>query len=209
MKISLQNVGKRYNRDWIFRHFSYQFIKGSSYAITGPNGSGKSTLLKIIAGATTHNEGHINYDNVTPEHVYKHISLAAPYLEVIEEMTLREFFEFHERFKSWLPGFTLTDICKTVNLENATNKQIRNFSSGMKQRVKLAIALLSNVQVVLLDEPTTNLDSEGIHLYKQLIKSYSNERLLIISSNTSEEYDFCEHIINMTALKSTLSSAGN
>jgi ABC-type multidrug transport system ATPase subunit len=209
MKISLQDVGKRYNRDWIFRHFSYQFIRGSSYAITGPNGSGKSTLLKIIAGATTHNEGQINYDNSAPENVYRYISLAAPYLELIEEMTLLEFFKFHETLKSWLPGFTLMEICKKVNLENAANKQIRNFSSGMKQRVKLAIALLSNVPVILLDEPTTNLDNEGIHLYKKLIHDHSKDRLLIVSSNSSEEYDFCKHIINMTALKSSLSSTGN
>lgn len=209
MKISLQDVGKRYNRDWIFRHFSYQFIKGSSYAITGPNGSGKSTLLKIIAGATTHNEGLINYDNSSPENVYKYISLAAPYLELIEEMTLLEFLKFHENLKGWLPGFTLMDICKKVNLEAAVNKQIRNFSSGMKQRVKLAIALLSDVPVVLLDEPTTNLDNEGIHLYKKLIADFSKDRLLIVSSNSYEEYDFCEHIINMTSLKSSLSSAGN
>lgn len=209
MKISLQDVGKRYNRDWIFRHFSYQFIKDSSYAITGPNGSGKSTLLKIIAGATTHNEGFINYDNSSPENIYKYISLAAPYLELIEEMTLLEFLKFHENLKGWLPGFSLMDICKKVNLEAAVNKQIRNFSSGMKQRVKLAIALLSDVPVVLLDEPTTNLDNEGVLLYKKLIADFSRDRLLIVSSNSYEEYDFCEHIISMTSLKASLSPAGN
>ncbi len=209
MKISLQDVGKRYNRDWIFRHFSYQFIKGSSYAITGPNGSGKSTLLKIIAGSTTHSEGKITYLDIPPEKVYKHISLAAPYLDLLEEMTLLEFLKFHESLKNWIPGFALIDICKKVNLEPAANKQIRNFSSGMKQRVRLAIALLSDVPVILLDEPTNNLDVEGINLYKQLIQDHTTNRLLIISSNIKEEYDFCDHIINMNTLKSSLSSAGN
>ncbi len=209
MKISLQDVGKRYNRDWIFRHFSYQFTKGSSYAITGPNGSSKSTLLKIIGGATTHSEGQIIYDSISPENIYKHISIAAPYLDLIEEMTLLEFLKFHQRLKSWVPGYALIDICKKVNLEAAANKQIRNFSSGMKQRVKLAIAFFSDVPVVLLDEPTTNLDTEGIHFYKQLIENYNKDRLLIISSNTYEEYDCCDHVINMNTLKSSLSPTRN
>ena len=170
MKISLQNLGKRFNREWIFRHFNYEFISRKSYAITGPNGSGKSTLLQVIGGASTLSEGKVVYENIKDDDIYKHISIAAPYLELVEEMTLTEFLNFHSGLKNWLPAVTTTEIISTIELEKAAHKQIRYFSSGMKQRVKLAQAIFSDVPVVLLDEPTTNLDEEGILLYKKSCK---------------------------------------
>jgi ABC-type multidrug transport system ATPase subunit len=120
-------------------------------------------------------------------------------MNLIEEMTLLEFLNFHNNLKRWLPGLESLHICKKVNLGAAANKQIRNFSSGMKQRVKLAVAFFSDVPVVLLDEPTTNLDAEGINLYKLLVEEYSKNKLLIVSSNTPEEYDFCDYIIDMSS----------
>ena len=109
MKIRLTNVGKRYNREWIFRNLDFEFHSQKSYAITGPNGSGKSTLLQIIAGATTFNEGGIEYflsdKKVEEEKVYANVSIAAPYLELVEEMKLSEFLEFHSSLKNWLPSF--------------------------------------------------------------------------------------------------------
>ena len=201
MKISLQNVGKRFNREWIFKNLDQEFTSGNSYAITGANGAGKSTLLQIIAGATLFNEGEIKYTLsnkiIREENIYNQISIAAPYLEVIEEMTLTEFFNFHSALKSWLPSFTSEKIISIINLEETAQKQIRYFSSGMKQRVKLAQAIFSNTPVVLLDEPCTNLDVDGIHLYKNLIKNYCSNRLLIISSNDKQEYDFCNEIIEI------------
>ncbi|HQU56137.1 MAG TPA: ABC transporter ATP-binding protein, partial [Chitinophagaceae bacterium] len=93
MTISLSDAGKRYNREWIFRHFNYQFDAGKTYAITGANGSGKSTLLQVINGSMYANEGKINYTidgkKCPAETVYKTISICAPYLELIEEMTLQ------------------------------------------------------------------------------------------------------------------------
>lgn len=201
MKISLQNVGKRFNREWIFKNLDQEFTSGNSYAITGANGAGKSTLLQIIAGATLFNEGEIKYTLsnkiIREENIYNQISIAAPYLEVIEEMTLTEFFNFHSALKSWLPSFTSEKIISIINLEETAQKQIRYFSSGMKQRVKLAQAIFSNTPVVLLDEPCTNLDVDGIILYKDLIKNYCSNRLLIISSNDKQEYDFCNEIIEI------------
>ncbi|MEO6452673.1 MAG: ATP-binding cassette domain-containing protein, partial [Ginsengibacter sp.] len=138
MKISLQNLGKRFNREWIFRHFNYEFISGRSYAITGPNGSGKSTLLQVICGATTLSEGKVVFGKIKDEDFYKHISIAAPYLELVEEMTLSEFLKFHASLKKWLPTVTIKEIISVIELENSADKQIRYFSSGMKQRVKLA-----------------------------------------------------------------------
>ena len=97
MKILLTKVGKRYNRDWIFRHLDYEFSPGTSYAITGPNGSGKSTLLQVVAGAVVHTEGSLSYHpetlqngNFDAANAYQFLSIAAPYLELIEEMTLLE-----------------------------------------------------------------------------------------------------------------------
>lgn len=203
--VRLDNVGKRFNREWIFRHCSYEFQQGKKYAITGPNGSGKSTLLQVIAGATLHNEGIIEYKNdqgsTNNEQHYTYISIAAPYLELIEEMTASEMLDFHSKFKPLDSSFDITAILKTVGLEKAANKQIRYFSSGMKQRLKLAQAFFSDTPILLLDEPTTNLDADGIALYLSLINNYTKDRLLIISSNVMQEYDFCEEVIEIGKYK--------
>ena len=205
MKIKLTKVGKRFNREWIFRNLNFELHPETSYAVTGPNGSGKSTLLQIIAGATTFNEGAIDYylqhKQINEENVYAKISIAAPYLELVEEMTLSEFFQFHSNLKSWLPSVNSTKIISIINLDQAANKQIRYYSSGMKQRVKLAQAIFSDVPVILLDEPCTNLDKEGINLYKKLVDEYCSNRLLLVSSNDLQEYDFCKEMIDMRDYK--------
>ena len=200
MKISLTNAGKRFNREWIFRNLSCEFSSGNAYAITGPNGSGKSTLLQIIGGSMVVSEGQVNYE-VPEEQVYRHISITAPYLEVIEEMTAREFLHFHSQFKSFLPSLSVNTILEKVGLLNAANKQIRYYSSGMKQRIKLAQAIFSDVSCVLLDEPCTNLDAEGITLYQRLIDGFCKGRLVIVSSNDEQEYGFCNERLNILDFK--------
>jgi ABC-type multidrug transport system ATPase subunit len=138
MKISLTDAGKRFNRDWIFRHFTYTFETGIAYAITGPNGSGKSTLLQALSGSMMLNEGKIHYTadhSIEADNIYKQVSICAPYLEVIEEMTLTEFLDFHKGFKPFLPGITTTTIIAALGIQKSSHKQIRYFSSGMKQRV--------------------------------------------------------------------------
>ena len=202
MTISLINTGKRFNRDWIFRHINYKFIAGSHYAITGSNGSGKSTLLQLISGAIAPSEGSIIYQltyegEEIKDDVYKSISITAPYLELVEEMTLKEFLVFHSKFKPLLPAVTIEEIIQTLTLEAAADKQIRYFSSGMKQRVKLAQSIFSNTAVVLLDEPCTNLDADGIALYLRLVNDYCRNRLVIVSSNDEVEYSFCKKVIRV------------
>jgi ABC-type multidrug transport system ATPase subunit len=205
MQINLTNTGKRFNREWIFRKCSYTFSAGKSYAITGSNGSGKSTLLQVIAGAILHNEGSVEFtmNNVqlTNEQHYRYIAIAAPYLELVEEMTALEMLEFHAGFKPLLPSLSYEDILNIVGLENAANKQVRYFSSGMKQRLKLAQAFFSDTTVLLLDEPTTNLDADGIALYQNLIGNYTQNRLVIVSSNVKQEYDFCKQVIAIADFK--------
>ena len=205
MKISLTDAGKRFNRDWIFRHLSYEFSAGQSYAIVGPNGSGKSTLLQVLSGSMQVNEGNCQWSmtngQLVTEQVYNHVSICAPYLELVEEMTLLEFLEFHHQFKPFLSSVTSEQIISILGLNDAANKQIRNFSSGMKQRVKLAQAIFSDVPLILLDEPCTNLDSTGIQLYHSLINDYCKNRMVVVSSNDEVEYSFCKEKISLTAYK--------
>ncbi|MBL0145693.1 MAG: ABC transporter ATP-binding protein [Chitinophagaceae bacterium] len=203
MDINLKNIGKRFNREWIFRHINYEFTAGKKYALTGSNGSGKSTLLQVIAGSLTHNEGSIelkiNLQTVNTEQLFCHLSIAAPYLELIEEMTALEMLHFHSTFKQLILPFA--EILQIVGLEKAANKQIRYYSSGMKQRLKLAQAFFSNTPVLLLDEPTTNLDADGTALYHHLINKYTTNKLVIISSNDKHEYDFCEEVLEVGKYK--------
>ena len=203
LQISLTNTGKRYNREWIFRHFDYTFFSGKKYAITGPNGSGKSTLLQVIAGSLMYNEGKVEMINeagiIAEENQHKHVSLAAPYLELVEELTANEFLSFHAQFKTLT--FSIKEILAVVNLEKAANKQVRYYSSGMKQRLKLAQAFFGGSPLLLLDEPATNLDAEGVDLYRQLINDHTQNKLVIISSNDKQEYDFCDEVIEITKYK--------
>ncbi len=201
MEIQLEQAGKRFNRDWIFRKLNYTFQSGNAYAITGANGSGKSTLLQVIAGSTNPSEGSIKFQitnsqlQISTEDIYSHISMAAPYLEVIEEMTATEFLQFHSTFKPLM--LPIAEIIGIINLEKAATKQIRYYSSGMKQRIKLAQAIFSNTPIVLLDEPCTNLDKVGYTLYHQLIENYCSNKLVIVSSNDENEMDFCKERLNI------------
>ncbi len=205
MKIKLIDAGKRFNREWIFRHADLEFVSGTAYAITGPNGSGKSTLLQTIGTLLEPSEGKLSFwknDQELPiEKGYQYISFCAPYLDVVEEMTLLEFLHFHKEFKPFVPGFDAEKIIDDIGLHTAINKQIRNFSSGMKQRVKLAQAIFSNTPAILLDEPCTNLDAAGIELYQQLIKEHCLDRMVIVSSNDKIEYNFCEVEIEIGRFK--------
>jgi len=194
MKIELSNAGKRFNREWIFRKTDLEFDSSNSYAITGPNGSGKSTILQCIGGMLQLSEGSIHYSTgdrkLLTEEVYKQISFCAPYLDLVEEMTVIEFLQFHNRFKSFIHDFSIVEIIEEIGLKEAVHKQIRFYSSGMKQRVKLAQAIFSDVSFVLLDEPCSNLDSKGIELYHSLISKYCRDRLVIVCSNDEVEYGF-------------------
>ncbi|HEV7329833.1 MAG TPA: ATP-binding cassette domain-containing protein [Flavisolibacter sp.] len=205
MKINLQAAGKRFNREWIYKGVTLEFSSANAYAITGPNGSGKSTLLQAIGGMLQLSEGAIQYaisnKQLANEEVYKQLSFCAPYLDVIEEMTLQEFLRFHNQFKPFLPSFFVEKIISETGLEAAAGKQIRYYSSGMKQRVKLAQAIFSDTAIVLLDEPCSNLDLTGIELYHSLIQRYCKDRLVIVCSNDKVEYSFCNEVISILDYK--------
>ncbi|MDR0792811.1 MAG: ABC transporter ATP-binding protein [Chitinophagaceae bacterium] len=202
MIISVHNAGKRFNRDWIFRGFNYQFKEDNTYAIVGNNGSGKSTLLQCLSGAMELNEGKLSFSDNTPiENLYRKIAIVAPYLELIEEMTAKEFLHFHASFKPLTDGISIDDLLLRINLSEAAGKQIRFYSSGMKQRLKLAQAIFSKAPILLLDEPCTNLDAAGYELYHHLIKNYTQGKTVIVSSNDKNEYSFCREIIDVRNYK--------
>jgi len=201
MTITVTEAGKRFNRDWIFRKISLQLLASTHYAITGHNGSGKSTLIQCIAGSMLLSEGKIQCtfrgQEIAAEKLHQYISIAAPYLELIEEMTAMEFLEYHAGFKPFKSGYHSANMLESIGLSKSANKQIRYFSSGMKQRIKLAQAFFSDTPILLLDEPCTNLDQQGIELYKELIANLTQDRLVIIGSNDPVEYESCAETIRM------------
>lgn len=205
MEIILEDIGRRFNRDWVFQHLNYRFTAGSQYAVLGPNGSGKSTLMQLVSSALTPSAGRIEYRSdgtiIDADHIYQHLSIAAPYLELIEEFTLAEQVRFHFTHKRLREGLDERMLIEQLGLAHAQDKQIRYFSSGMKQRVKLGLACYADVPIVLLDEPTSNLDEDSISWYLQLIASTSTDRLFLICSNQEREYSFCEHTIMITDYK--------
>jgi ABC-type multidrug transport system ATPase subunit len=206
MQITLENIGRRFNREWIFREINYTFNNKGSYAILGPNGSGKSTLLQVLNGSLVPSAGAISYTRdgnaIEPENVFNYLSLAAPYLELIEEFTLNEMVDFHFRFKTFKPGIDKNVLNDILNLRGSQNKMIRYFSSGMKQRLKLALAFCADTPMLMLDEPTSNLDTQGIDWYLNLVEKFSANRLTIICSNQEHEYSFCRERLSISDYKS-------
>jgi ABC-type multidrug transport system ATPase subunit len=205
MTISLSDAGKRYQKDWIFRNYSHTFSVGNSYALVGPNGSGKSTMLQVLAGFTLPTVGEVHYatggGNIEPESVFREMAIVAPYLELPEDFTLKEFLHFHFQFKAVRRDLDKAELAERMQLEHATDKRIKNFSSGMKQRLKLGVAIFSDVRALLLDEPATNLDESGLSWYLENVQQVLPERLVLVASNRKEEYAFCTESIDLTRLK--------
>lgn len=205
MKVQLNQVGKRFKYEWIFRGIDREFQSGQSYAIQGPNGSGKSTFLKILSGHLSPSKGKISFyqdeRTIDINQVYQSISYAAPYIDLIEDFTLKEAIDFHRRFKPLLEGLSTKDLIRILNFEKSTHKAVKYFSSGMKQRLKLVLALCSRADLILLDEPGTNLDQQGIEWYRSLVKRFYRDRLLIIASNVKADFDFCDQHLNILDYK--------
>lgn len=202
MQINLTGLGKRYNYEWIFRNLTYTFESGTAYAILGHNGSGKSTLLTILAGHNLASEGELSYvasgKTIAPEQAYRHLSLTAPYLELVEEFTLLEMLDFHTRFKPLRQGLSNLELVDRMGLQKSKHKYVKDFSSGMKQRLKLGLAIYTDSAMLLLDEPTTNLDQEGVAWYQEHIAQNREGRLIIVGSNIEHEYNFCDQRLRIS-----------
>ncbi len=205
MKIVAENLGKRFNREWIFKKLNFAFEQGSSYAIVGPNGSGKSTLMQVLWGQVPASTGSLTYSNknttIPDEEAYKQVSIATPYMDLIEEFTLTEMVQFHFKFKPVAKNLSTGALTDLMELSHAQNKLISNFSSGMKQRLKLGLAFFADTSALFLDEPTTNLDKRAIEWYQVKLREYGASRLVLIASNTEYEYPENCQKVNLMSLK--------
>jgi len=208
MKVLLQQAGKKYYNQWVFRSLDLRLDTGETLAVLGPNGSGKSTLLQVISGAYLLNEGSITYlvheRKQEPEEVFRSVSIAAPYLELVEEFTLEESVKLHFSFKKAMQGLSLPEVIRLSGLGDALHKPVKFFSSGMKQRLKLTLACLSSTSLLLLDEPCANLDENGVQWYGKLIHEFGQGKTIVVCSNShAEEYAFCSKKISLTDYKFT------
>lgn len=206
MIIKADQLGKRYRYEWIFKGFTQQFDAGQGYAVTGGNGSGKSTLLQVLSGHRSPSKGQLTYQHqgqeVMRDHIYQHISYAAPYIELLEEYTLMEAIAFHYRFKPM--HCTPAELLERLKYpKSARHKPVRYFSSGMQQRLKLALTIASDTAILLLDEPTITLDRVGVAWYRALLEDYgfSENRLTIIASNVEEDYAGCGYQLDLLDYK--------
>lgn len=211
MELTLTNIAKHFGREVVFHGVTLSLASGSRTAILGPNGSGKSTLLQVIGGALVPTEGSISHrvngKDLPQEEVYRHVSIAAPYLGLYEDLSLRQAVEFHARFKPFRSGISPADVARMAYLEHALEKPVLNFSSGMKQRLKLALAILSDTPLLLLDEPASNLDAEAIAWYRTLLGAHSEGRTILVASNRqASEHDFCTSSIEISTFKGVASS---
>jgi ABC-type multidrug transport system ATPase subunit len=192
MRISVNKLGKRYSRDWVFRDLDWQFEDGCRTAILGPNGSGKSTLLQILTGQVVSTTGTVEYSDggsrIPAEEVFHHVAIAAPYLELTDGFTLEEAIRFHFTFKKVRGGFALSELPELFGLAHAAGKRVRDFSSGMQQRLKLGLAFYSEARLLFLDEPTTNLDDRSAEWYRARLAEVGPHTSVFIASNQAREY---------------------
>lgn len=195
MEVELNQISKRFASEWIFKDINFKFQSGQNYAIKGANGSGKSTLLKLISSNLSPSKGNIthslNGSKLDRHQIYQHFAYAAPYVDLIEEFKLAEAIEFHQKFKPFKKGVSTSQILDRLGFKRTKSKYINSFSSGMKQRVKLILAICSDVPLLILDEPTTNLDQQGKNWYMELLQEYSQQNTVIIASNEAEDFINC------------------
>lgn len=197
MILEAVDLSKRFGSQRIIKDFNQIFSSGQKYAITGPNGSGKSTLLKMLCGVLPPSKGHIEYredESAVPiEKWYQYFSISAPYMDLIEDLSLQELLQFHSRFKELPQSNTLPE---ELGFEKFRQKPIKEFSSGMKQKLKLALCFSTAAPIIFLDEPCTNLDSGAIDWYQEKLNGIEKKTILIFS-NRSEEYPNVENLITL------------
>ncbi|MCW3077673.1 MAG: transporter related protein [Bacteroidetes bacterium] len=206
VNISLSSLGKKFGSEWIFRNLNTDIPQGERLLIAGGNGSGKSTLLQIISGYVTPNEGEVIFKNtqaeIDPDQLKQYVSFASPYLQLIEDFTLQETIEHVTVFKSFVSNISVNEVIETMELSVSKNKPVKQFSSGMKQRLKLGLAILADTQVLLLDEPVSNLDKPSIIWYRKMIEKFTPDRTVIVcSNNIEEEHFFCTRLLNVSDYK--------
>lgn len=206
VSIHINNLGKKYVNEWIFKDVSLIITPAEKLVIMGANGSGKSTLLQSIASFLIPTKGEVVWKNesktIEDDTIYKHLSMASPYMELIEDFTLTETIEHQAKFKPFVNNLSTPEVIKLMLLNHASEKYVKNYSSGMRQRVKLGLAILADCPVLLLDEPCSNLDANAIAWYQNMIAEFAKNKTVIVCSNAvKEEYLFCTNKIEIESYK--------
>jgi ABC-type multidrug transport system ATPase subunit len=199
MKIIATGIHKKFRQEWVFKALSYTFESGKSYAIIGQNGAGKSTLLKTLAQYSLPNKGTVEFEGISDD-VNKQISFAAPYSELIEEFTLPELLNFLIQIDFLDARWDFNTFTSFIDLRPSETKYIKNFSSGMRQKVKLGVALAADRPILCLDEPTSNLDESAKNWFYQALES-QRHKLILIASNEKAEIDLCTNSLAIADYK--------
>ncbi len=200
------SISKNFGRRVIFKNLSFQFDKNDVYGISGPNGSGKSTLIKIIAGINSPTSGKINHKNnqkeIIPEKLHNYLGFVSPYLVLYEEFSawenLEQFANIRDvKFNKEKIELLLNDFL----LYDRKDDLVKTYSSGMKQRMKFIFALMHSPKLILLDEPTSNLDDEGKNTVYKIVKREAEENIVIIASNEKSDLALCSETIMLEKFK--------
>jgi heme exporter protein A len=203
VSITAAGIAKDFNYCKIFQDISFSLLGPSSMAITGKNGTGKSTLSKMITGLISVTRGSISYSfnkkNIDIELFKHHIGFVSPYLNFYDEFTALENLQILSsiRTASRMNENRTDEILNFVGLHQRKDDLVGTFSSGMKQRLKYAFALLNNPIVLVLDEPTSNMDNEGIQLVRLIVKQQKKQGILIIATNKKNEAEWCDQEIHL------------
>jgi ABC-type multidrug transport system ATPase subunit len=200
LHIKLENIGKKYYQRWIFKDISHDFQASSRLALVGKNGSGKSTLLRIIAGQLSPSSGKLSGykegKKIGVDHFFRYISWAGPFTALYPDLTITEQIALHFQFKPCLVEEP-AQIMDILDLRPHQDKKLRFYSSGMLQRAKVGLALFTRSDVLLLDEPTSNMDPENAQMILDLIEKYIDNRIYVLASNMEREYQSFEHILRL------------
>lgn len=199
MIINLNRVSKRYTHQWIIKNVTYTFEAGHKYAIRGANGSGKSTLLKILSGFLSPSKGTVSYvksgKTLSHSDIYRSVSYAAPYLGSPEKLSVHEAIALHFKFKNIVNGQDQHWFYQQMNLPVKKSARLNELSSGQQQRLQLAMAILSESDILLLDEPGSYLDDSAKAWLQALIASNVDDRILVVASNDDSDLKLCDHSI--------------
>ena len=185
--LSGHNLKKAFNRRAIFEDISFTLKPQQTLLVTGPNGSGKSTLVKIISGVLTPTSGELevtwNGTDWIPM-LHSLIGLVSPYLQMYDEFSPRENLQFALSVRGMSPSFIqIQPLLERLQLKGRLDDPVRTFSSGMKQRVKLAFALIHQPAILILDEPMANLDANGIELVREIMEEHRKQGILVVATN--------------------------
>ena len=194
LQVELSDIAKRFRKEWIFQGITTILTHHSAVSILGSNGSGKSTLAQIIAGYITPTHGTIAWKNngirIPRERLFEHVAICSPAIQLWEDLTLKENVELFLQFKNMQGCADHREFSRIVQLEKHANHALKTYSSGMKQRVKLGLSILSDTQLLILDEPCSHLDNAAVQWYQNLLENNSRNRLIVVASNSDEREIF-------------------